>query len=732
MKAPTTVIGVDILPMSSPRAKKSTTHFAMVQLNDAGEIIESYPDVSFRDLLVTVRRKNIRYFAIDNLFEIVKDAKGVIRFFETLPSTLTVIQVTGAPIVGYEKVKKIAKRHGLSVGKGKLTPLETAELVARLCLLGVGYVAVPFEEELKCVVSRTKVPGHGGWSQARYRRNLEIAVSRLTEAFASELVERKIVFSKYRYPRRSVFFVETKTSDTIITEIRRITQKLKSDLAQINIQRVPKPRLEFVPLSSAAPSGYKSIRNIIVGIDPGNTTGIAILTLNGRLIKAYSKRELSAAEIVRDLTQIGKGVIVSSDVAPAPRLVEKIASTTGSIVFTPRKAQTSAVEKSSLIDQYFDEKQIKSFDTHARDALFASLSAYIYYKPFLEQIRNYILEKEPTAISYLEEIRGMILKEQKNDIQDLVLIEQKLDTVLENILAKYQQKEVVESPADIIELSEQVSHLQMLLNEARLENEFEQQEIEKLIQEKAAIKKQHSQLFEKFNALKRKKARKMDIDKRVREKEAEVGRLRSEINHLEAEINTLNISLTKAKRIRTIWASGRMVPLKTVSEFRESDIRRTMSILGINKGEVVLILSPSGGGSKTAQLLINQGIRAVLVPKNGPELSHLALKSFTDAQIPVISLPVEKFDSEIPEDIVIQELEGLFVAEKDTLEALIRENEALIIKEEKAKKEIKKKKKILKKIKEKPELDLEGLLDEHKEEWKKLFTPPHPDENKEV
>ncbi len=722
-------MGVDILPMSSPRAKKPTTHFAMVMLNEEGEKIITKPEVSFRELLTTIHKEKMRYLAIDNLFEIVKDAKGVVRFFERLPDSLTVVQTTGAPIIGYEKVKKIAKRHGLTLGKGKPTPLETAEIVARLCQLGVGYVAVPFEEEIKCVVSRTRVPGHGGWSQARYRRNMQIAVSRLTDAFASELLERKFMFSKYRYPRRTVFFIETESSASRIAEIRRISQKLKSDLAQIRIQRVPKPRLEFVPLSSAAPSGYRSIRNVIIGIDPGTTTGIAILTLNGRLLKAYSKRELSESEIIRNLTQIGKAVIVSADVSPAPRLVEKIATTTGSIVFTPKNAQTSAIEKVALINEYFDDGQIKSFDTHARDALFASLSAYIYYKPFLEEIRDYVIEKEPTAISYLEEIRGIILKEQKNELQDLVLKEQILDEIIESILAKYQRKEEVETPSDISELNDQITHLKMLYTEARLENEYEQREIEKLIEEKVGLKKQHSQLFEKFNALKRKKARRIDSDKRVREKEAEIARLRSEVTRLKDEMTQLTFDLTKAKLIRTVWASGRMVPLKTVVEFTETDIRRTMSILGVNKGEVVLILSPSGGGSKTAQLLIDQDIRAVFIPSNGPELSHLALKAFTEAHIPVIALPVEKLGSEISDEISIQELDGLFVTEKDELEALIRENEALIIKEEKTKKETKKKKEIRKKIEKKPELDLESLLDEHREEWKKLFIATHSDEN---
>ena len=58
------------------------------------------------------------------------------------------------------------------------------------------------------------------------------------------------------------------------------------------------------------------VRGLIVGIDPGITTGIAILDLYGNVVKVCSKRNMGKNEIIRTITNFGHPLIITSDVNP--------------------------------------------------------------------------------------------------------------------------------------------------------------------------------------------------------------------------------------------------------------------------------------------------------------------------------------------------------------------------------------------------------------------------------
>ncbi len=146
--------------------------------------------------------------------------------------------------------------------------------------------------------------------------------------------------------------------------------------------------------------GIRSGENItiiatIVGIDPGTNTGIAVLDLHGRLIHLSSKRNIGKSEIIRRVTKFGKPLIVTVDVAPAPRNVERIASSMGSILFLLEKS-ISTKEKNDIVKR-FKRKYKKEFgielkigNRHERDALAASVKAW--------KGNNYLLRKVNNAL----------------------------------------------------------------------------------------------------------------------------------------------------------------------------------------------------------------------------------------------------------------------------------------------------------------------------------------------
>jgi len=84
---------------------------------------------------------------------------------------------------------------------------------------------------------------------------------------------------------------------------------------------------------------------LIVGIDPGNTSAVAALNLDGELVMLESRREFSHDEIIRELVEKGKPVVVASDKKEMPSTVEKIASSLGAERFEPEEDLATAKKK---------------------------------------------------------------------------------------------------------------------------------------------------------------------------------------------------------------------------------------------------------------------------------------------------------------------------------------------------------------------------------------------------
>jgi len=90
-------------------------------------------------------------------------------------------------------------------------------------------------------------------------------------------------------------------------------------------------RIRFKPLSSRP-------RYLIVGLDPGTTTGIAALDLDGNLVLLSSSRQMTMSDIVEELYRAGKPLIIASDVQQMPYSVEKIRRAFNAIPYTPKQS----------------------------------------------------------------------------------------------------------------------------------------------------------------------------------------------------------------------------------------------------------------------------------------------------------------------------------------------------------------------------------------------------------
>lgn len=140
---------------------------------------------------------------------------------------------------------------------------------------------------------------------------------------------------------------------------------------------------------------------LIVGIDPGTTTGYAVLDIDGNFISANSSKLLDLNRIISEIVNLGKVVIVGTDKFKVPGLVDAFAAKFGAKIASPKYDLT--VNEKRMMTNNFSFK-----DDHQSDALASALFAYKETKPLLDKIDNFSEENKKQNI--------------KNRIKELVII----------------------------------------------------------------------------------------------------------------------------------------------------------------------------------------------------------------------------------------------------------------------------------------------------------------------
>ncbi|HDD71614.1 MAG TPA: DUF460 domain-containing protein [Candidatus Aenigmarchaeota archaeon] len=159
--------------------------------------------------------------------------------------------------------------------------------------------------------------------------------------------------------------------------------------------------------------GGKLKKSVIVGIDVGTTTGIAILDARGNLILLTSKRYRNKNELIKEILRHGKPVIVASDVNPAPKNIERIAKSFGARLFYPEKSLTN-LEKERIIKKF--KEIIKS--SHQKDALAACLKAFKKYRSLFLKIDE--ISRKMNAEKFFDEIVSKVIERKSESIVDVI------------------------------------------------------------------------------------------------------------------------------------------------------------------------------------------------------------------------------------------------------------------------------------------------------------------------
>lgn len=620
------IYGIDIA-RGSPRARE-LPRYALAILKD-GEVFHQSM-LRRQKIFNMIQREKPEIIAVDNIFELAADRSELLSLMEKLPEGVKLVQVTGG--LHPEPLVRLARKYGFSFDPEN--PNDEAEACARLADLGVGHEVSLFEDITKIKVSRARSLGRGGWSQNRYRRKVHGAVlqrSREIENALKDLSREKGIrfetvnvkgFGGYV---RSEFTVYAKRGEIPI-------HPMASNDSQVSVRSVERDKIRYVPLKPKNPRR----KFTIVGIDPGTTVGIAILSLDGELLYLKSSRGIAPDEVVKLIAEHGKPAVVASDVTPMPSSVEKIRRSFNAVPASPG-IEVSAEEKIAL------GRTFGYSNDHERDALTAALLTYRSYKNIFSRI-----EKKAPQNADLELIKFYVISGAS------------IEAAIEKARAsgepeKPKPREHAEKPEDravdesllkmretVQRQSEQIQNLQEYLEELKKE----------LISKDRKISKLESRL----NSFKKEAYSEIRKSKEIKIRDETIESLKKEVSHRNKTVKELRRRSNKLRKIQKMEVRGEGTAVKVIAAFTKESIAETKEKYGLKTGDVVFLENPSGGGTATAQILVEAGIRAVLIPE---DISHAAEETFFKGDVPVLK------------NIPLERAEDFAMAEPETLKAAI-------------------------------------------------------------
>ncbi|GAA0516773.1 hypothetical protein SAMN04488066_11811 [Halorubrum aquaticum] len=635
------VFGVDV---QSGDVRGDDPSYALVILDPVDDDDPDAPDVdgplarvtrdvvSLRKLRRLIDDREPLFVATDNAYELAPDKNALVGFLRSLPDGTRLVQVTGAERP--EPLSRVASRHGIPYGK---KPMKEAEAAARLAAANVGHEVTAFTDETTVKVSRGRSTGKGGWSQDRYTRRIHGNVRKRTRQVQSKLREANLEFErevteKYGGYANAVFTVEARPEDIPVSNSR-------AGDVRVEVERERRDGIEYEPL-------VKRRDRVIVGIDPGTTTAVAVVGLDGTVHALYSSRTADTAAVTEWIIEQGRPILVAADVEPMPETVEKFRRSFDAAGWRP----TTDLP----VDEKLHRTREASYENdHERDALAAALYAYDAHADQFERIT----EKTPPRLDREEVIAGVVAGGAS------------VEAVIEDLRADADGRAegdengaTSEKDPTEPERTEEEETIRRLRDRVdRLESHAESLETD-LADRDDRIAELEAEL-EDARREERIEARSRRIVSRLERETDRLERERDEARETVAELEG------KVETLKELWrldhsnfddvaADRGLTSVKVVEQFTLDALDAADEAYGLVAGDVVYLRDASGAGRRTAERLAETDPRAVIRDGN---LSEVADQVLFDHGIPVV--PASAVD--------VREVDELAVAEESELEAAV-------------------------------------------------------------
>jgi hypothetical protein len=588
------VFGIDIIK-GSVRSRSRRPMYALVRMD--GGAIESESEVSMFRLFRMLTDERPDILAVDSLQEIAADQRELYFFLQGLPPQTRLVQVTGGE--RKETLGKVAARFNISFNR--FDPFAEARTTAQVASLGAGAEVIAFENESEVVVSRHRSPGKGGWSQNRYVRKMHGAVQ-----LKGREIEMALVAAGLRYEKKEtkafggcsrVAFRVFATRDQVPVPTYRGAD------VQVRIHGKRLERIRFRPLSIKP-------RYLIVGIDPGTTTAVAALDLDGNLLHLASSRQMNMADVIESLYKVGKPLIIATDVQEMPYSVEKIRRAFSAIAFVPKQdvSVDTKVEMTAPFEYAND---------HERDALSAALDAYRQYR---HKFQN-LIKRIPPGHD-LDEVRARVIRGQS------------LDSVLGEMKVPVREPETAEAAPVPIDSGRHDERVRMLDGMVKRLRTFVAELQEEVKGKEYEIHRLQSRLRDVHTARDAELAK----DTEVVKKDAVIQSLKKRLRREERHNRNLLKRLARIKKFAELSMDGEVVPVKVMDALTKDGLRRLAEDVGIEEGDIIFVSRTDGWGRNIVRDLAELRVKAVITASDSLAASDSQmLPLFREAGIPLLS-----------------------------------------------------------------------------------------------
>lgn len=594
------VFGIDIIK-GSVRSRTRRPVYALCRIED-GEILGVEEVTGFRlQRLLAAEQPDI--LAVDSIQEIAADRSELYAFLQSLPPSTKLVQVTGGERT--ESLPKVAARYNISFNK--FDPYAEARTTAKVASLGAGVEVIAFENTTDIVVSRHRSPGRGGWSQNRYARKIHGAVMQKAREIEARLKGAGLDYEK---KETKAFGGYSRVAFKVMAprEMVPVHSSRGADV-QVRVTGRELDRIRFEPRSSRP-------RYLIVGLDPGTTTGIAAVDLDGNLVLLSSSRQMTMSDIVEEIYRAGKPLIIASDVQQMPYSVEKIRRAFNAIPYTPK--QSLSVEAKYDLTAPFSYT-----NDHERDSLSAALDAY---RSLQNKFRNIAKRVKPGVD--LDEVRARVLRGQP------------LDTVLTDLQGAPAPEKPSAPPAEpiperpvederVMALDGMVKRLRAYVQELQEDLRERDREMERLRQ---SVRRARSAT-----------ERKVRRDAELATKDAMIESLREQLRGERRRSRRLKKRLDRIQTVAEIEISEDYTPLKVLDSLTREGVRGLQEGVGISAGDVLYVPRAHGWGRGVVKDLAGTGVRALVIDGEPPD-PHL-VRVAREANLPL--LPADTVKPEI-------------------------------------------------------------------------------------
>lgn len=108
---------------------------------------------------------------------------------------------------------------------------------------------------------------------------------------------------------------------------------------------------------------------LLVGVDPGSTSAVAAIDLEGEIKLLESRKNFPKEEIIKSIIQVGKPVLVTSDKEKLPGTVDKISTSLGVRSFEPKNDLSQEKKKELGIGENSHECDASASCFYAKNML---------------------------------------------------------------------------------------------------------------------------------------------------------------------------------------------------------------------------------------------------------------------------------------------------------------------------------------------------------------------------